>query len=164
MAHFTWPDIAAFVIYLLASVAIGSYFARGQTDLGEYLLAGRSMGRIVLSMTILAALFSGISFLLGLLIRRATARGALLGWLAGIGVLLPVCFATSVSFLWYAMIGCLTTMAVGWLLSLAEPAPKPTQLDGLTWGRGRSTVEPAERLARTAAPATTHGCAKPSFR
>ena len=63
MAHLAWLDVAVFVLYLLASVAIGTYFARGQRDLGEYFLAGRSMGRIVLSIAILAALFSGISFL-----------------------------------------------------------------------------------------------------
>ncbi len=63
MAHFTWLDIAVFVAYLLASVAIGVSFTRGQRGLSEYFLAGRDMGRIILGMTILAALFSGISFL-----------------------------------------------------------------------------------------------------
>ncbi len=63
MAHFTWLDVAVFLVYLLASVAIGAYFSRGQKNLNEYLLAGRSMGRVVLGMTILAALFSGITFL-----------------------------------------------------------------------------------------------------
>jgi sodium-coupled monocarboxylate transporter 8/12 len=80
-------------------------------------------------------------FLLGILVRRATARGALLGWLAGLGVLLPVCFATRVSFLWYASIGCVTTMAVGYLCSLAERPPSAAQLEGLTW-RGNRPPRP----------------------
>src|SRR4051812_23328873 len=63
MAHFTWIDIAVFVAYLLATVAIGTLFVRDQRSLSEYFLAGRSMGRVVVAMTILAALFSGISFL-----------------------------------------------------------------------------------------------------
>src|SRR3954447_18419237 len=63
MAHFTWIDVVVFVTYLLASVAIGTAFFREQESLSEYLLAGRSMGRVVIAMTILAALFSGISFL-----------------------------------------------------------------------------------------------------
>jgi len=80
-------------------------------------------------------------FFLGILVRRATARGALAGWVAGLAVLLPVCFATRISFLWYTLIGCASTMAVGFLVSLAEPAPPPEKLDGLTWGGG----SPAER-------------------
>src|SRR5690348_16707920 len=63
MAHFTWLDITVFVVYLLASVAIGTAFFREQESLSEYFLASRSMGRVVIAMTILAALFSGISFL-----------------------------------------------------------------------------------------------------
>jgi len=72
-------------------------------------------------------------FFLGILVRRCTGRGALIGWLAGLVVLIPVCFATKISFLWYAMIGCLTTMTVGYLVSLLEPAPTDQRLAGLTW-------------------------------
>jgi SSS family transporter len=56
-------------------------------------------------------------FLLGMLSKRARAKGAVLGWLAGFGLLLPVCFATRISFLWYAAIGCLMTYGVGLLAS-----------------------------------------------
>jgi sodium-coupled monocarboxylate transporter 8/12 len=72
-------------------------------------------------------------FLLGIMSHRATARGALVGWIAGIAVLVPVCFATRTSFLWFALIGCVTTMIVGYLASLFEAAPKLNQTDGLTW-------------------------------
>jgi SSS family transporter len=72
-------------------------------------------------------------FFLGILVRRATGRGAFIGWLAGVLVLLPVCFATKISFLWYALIGCSTTMTVGYLVSLLEPAPTNQRLAGLTW-------------------------------
>ena len=63
MAHFTWLDFSVFVVYLLASVAIGLAFVRDQHTLREYFLADQSMGRIIIAMTILAALFSGITFL-----------------------------------------------------------------------------------------------------
>lgn len=63
MQTFTWLDYSVFVIYLLGTVAIGTMYVRGQRTLSEYFLAGRSMGSVVISMTILAALFSGISFL-----------------------------------------------------------------------------------------------------
>ncbi|SIO41032.1 solute carrier family 5 (sodium-coupled monocarboxylate transporter), member 8/12 [Singulisphaera sp. GP187] len=72
-------------------------------------------------------------FCLGILVRRTTAQGALIGWAAGLGALIPICFLTKISFLWYAMIGCLTTMLIGYLASLLEPAPLPEKLIGLTW-------------------------------
>lgn len=71
-------------------------------------------------------------FLLGMLSRRANARGAGLGWAAGVAVLIPVCFGTSVSFLWYSLIGCVVTMGVGWAASLLLPPPAEKQLAGLT--------------------------------
>ena len=74
-------------------------------------------------------------FLLGMLSRRANAKGAVIGWVAGFALLLPVCFATHVSFLWYAMIGCLTTMIVGWIASLLAAPPSPKQIEGLTYDR-----------------------------
>lgn len=72
-------------------------------------------------------------FLLGILVKRTTARGALVGWIAGVVVLLPIGFASQVSFLWYAQIGCLTTMVIGYLASLFEPPPSIERLAGLTW-------------------------------
>ena len=70
-------------------------------------------------------------FFLGILSRRATAKGAIAGWLIGIAVLLPVCFATEISFLWYAFIGCLITCLAGLIASeLFGVETKP--LDGLT--------------------------------
>ena len=56
-------------------------------------------------------------FLLGMITRRANSRGAIAGWAAGVAVLVFVCFFTKVSFLWYAGIGCLITLAVGWVVS-----------------------------------------------
>jgi sodium-coupled monocarboxylate transporter 8/12 len=63
-------------------------------------------------------------FLLGILVPRSTARGALIGWLGGLAMTLWVCFGTNISFLWYAMTGCLTTMAVGYIVSLFERPPE----------------------------------------
>lgn len=62
-------------------------------------------------------------FLLGILVKRATARGALIGWIAGLVLTLWVCFGINISFLWYTMIGCLTAMGFGSIASLFEPAP-----------------------------------------
>jgi len=63
-------------------------------------------------------------FFLGLLVRKATARGALIGWAAGLALTLWVCFGTDISFLWYAMAGSLTTMGVGMAVSFLEGNPR----------------------------------------
>jgi sodium-coupled monocarboxylate transporter 8/12 len=74
-------------------------------------------------------------FLLGMLTSRTTARGALVGWISGVAMTLWICFGTRVSFLWYAMTGCLATMIVGYAASLFSPKPPPEKLEGLMWSR-----------------------------
>ncbi|MDQ3624734.1 MAG: sodium/solute symporter, partial [Verrucomicrobiota bacterium] len=63
MHYFGWFDYLIFAVYLLATLAIGAVFIKDQRNLDDYFLAGRSMGSVVVAMTILAALFSGITFL-----------------------------------------------------------------------------------------------------
>jgi sodium-coupled monocarboxylate transporter 8/12 len=70
-------------------------------------------------------------FLLGMITRRANDKGAVIGWAAGVAVLVPICFFTKVSFLWYALVGCVVTYSVGWVASLAFRPPRDEQLDGL---------------------------------
>ena len=65
MTRFSWLDYTIFGTYLAASVGIGLASARGTKSLGDYFLAGRGMGSVVVGMSILAALFSGISYLAG---------------------------------------------------------------------------------------------------
>lgn len=65
MAHFSWLDYTLFGVYLAASVGVGLLSARGSKSLGDYFLAGRGMNSILVAMSILAALFSGISYLAG---------------------------------------------------------------------------------------------------
>lgn len=65
MTSFAGWDYLIFFVYLAASVGIGIWFSRGQQSLDDYFLAGRNMNRFVVAMTILAALFSGISYLAG---------------------------------------------------------------------------------------------------
>jgi SSS family transporter len=73
-------------------------------------------------------------FLLGMFSRRANATGAFIGWVVGVLVLLPVCFLTKTSFLWYAFVGCVTTFMTGLICSLALPPPPASKVEGLVVG------------------------------
>ena len=63
MSHFSTLDYGIFVVYLLASVLVGVLFVKEQRTTNDYLLAGRSMGYIAVAISVLASLFSGISYL-----------------------------------------------------------------------------------------------------
>ena len=77
-------------------------------------------------------------FLLGILTRRANARGALIGWIGGLSIALWVCFGTRISFLWYALTGCVSTLVIGYIVSHFGRGPDRKQLDGLTWSERKS--------------------------
>jgi sodium-coupled monocarboxylate transporter 8/12 len=70
-------------------------------------------------------------FFLGMLSKRANGKGAITGWIVGIAVLLPICFATKVSFLWHACIGCVVTYIAGFVASALFTA-ETKSLNGLT--------------------------------
>ncbi len=61
-------------------------------------------------------------FFLGMLSKRANAKGAFLGWLAGFLILLPVVYMKKVSFLWFGFICCLATWLLGLAFSLISPS------------------------------------------
>jgi Na+/proline symporter len=56
-------------------------------------------------------------FLLGVLTRRATSSGALVGALLGLSTLVYVIKFTSVAWTWYVAIGTTVTFAAGWAAS-----------------------------------------------
>jgi sodium-coupled monocarboxylate transporter 8/12 len=86
-------------------------------------------------------------FLLGMVTRRANDKGAIIGWAAGVAVLVPICFYTKVSFLWYALVGCVVTYGVGWIASQSFAPPGEEQLHGLT------IMDPPSEEERQRAPA-----------
>ena len=65
-------------------------------------------------------------FLLGILNRRATARGALVGMIAGLAMMLAVRFRTPLAWTWYVLVGTATTFAVGSVMSLFDPGARAT--------------------------------------
>ena len=65
-------------------------------------------------------------FMLAILSKRATARGAFWGLIAGMTVVLAVAFSpwtSSIAFLWHNLIGALVVFVVGMTISLFEPRP-----------------------------------------
>jgi Na+/proline symporter len=68
-------------------------------------------------------------FLLAVITRRGSAIGALVGLVTGAAVTFVVAFTTDTSFYLYAVIGCVTCLVVGYLVSLFAPNRKP--IDGL---------------------------------
>lgn len=80
-------------------------------------------------------------FLLGMLNRRATSQGALLGAFFGSVGLAYVVFKTPVSFMWYAAFGCVGTFILGSLFSLATAKPSPEQVEGLVYHPGMADEE-----------------------
>ncbi len=124
------------------------------------------LGTIVKAMGIINGFFVGpllSVFLLGFLTTRANSFGAFGGAIAGTVVTavvatMPVHWLPSVlqpssvfpiSWLWYGPVGCLFTLLIGYLLSLARPAPELPKIASLTL-RGLkpiSAVRSAKALA-----------------
>jgi len=64
-------------------------------------------------------------FLLGILNRRASAKGALAGMIAGLAMMLYVKFGTPIAWTWYVLVGTATTFAVGSVVSLLRKDSQP---------------------------------------
>jgi len=60
-------------------------------------------------------------FLLGVLTRRATSRGALVGALCALVTLAAVMRCTNIAWTWYVAIGSVVTFSIGWIVSLLVP-------------------------------------------
>jgi Na+/proline symporter len=65
-------------------------------------------------------------FVLALGVRRATGRGAFCGLIAGIITVAIVSRLSEISFLWYNLVGCVAVVVVGYLISLTDSRPVPT--------------------------------------
>src|SRR5438876_5955310 len=61
---FTTLDAAIVIAYLVALASVGLYFSRRQTTLDEYFVARRSMAWLPVGLSLMAALNSGIDYLM----------------------------------------------------------------------------------------------------
>jgi SSS family transporter len=69
-------------------------------------------------------------FLLGVLTRRATSRGALVGALCALATLGYVMHSTTIAWTWYVAIGTVVTFVTGLMVSLATPAKEMVNSEG----------------------------------
>jgi len=83
-------------------------------------------------------------FILGIFTRRTGSRGALVGALSSLLIVLWVRLATDTHVFAYAMIGTLSCVVVGYAASWLLPA-RSSNLAGLTWRDRASDREPAHR-------------------
>ena len=63
-ASFHLADWVVVAVYLAVMAFMGFYFARRQTTLDRYLLADRSMGWLPVGLSLMAALNSGMDYLM----------------------------------------------------------------------------------------------------
>jgi len=84
-------------------------------------LVARNGGRVIeVGLTIASVAYGGMLgvFLLGVLTRRATERGAMVGMICGLALNLYLWRFTGVAFTWYVVLGSVVTFAVGYAASL----------------------------------------------
>jgi SSS family transporter len=85
-------------------------------------LLARHGGRVIeVGLTIASIAYGGMLgvFLLGVLTRGASERGAMMGMICGLALNLYLWLFTSVAFTWYVVLGSVTTFVVGYAASLA---------------------------------------------
>lgn len=83
-------------------------------------LLARHGGRVIeLGLSIASVAYGGLLgvFLLGVLTRAASERGAMVGMICGLGLSLYLWLGTKISFLWYVPIGSMVTFAAGYVAS-----------------------------------------------
>ncbi|MBL8178584.1 MAG: hypothetical protein JNK48_28180, partial [Bryobacterales bacterium] len=99
------------------------------------------LGNLLVAATSLQNFLGGSltgTFLLGMTFRRATARGAFYGLLAGTAAVVALAQFTRVAWMWHGAFAASVAYAVGALLSLASPSPNHEK-DHLVWKPARTS-------------------------
>lgn len=100
----------------------------GVAQIGAALFGEHVKQSVVSSVLSIAGFTTGITlgvFFLGIFVRRATSQSALIGLLAGLGVVSYVAFGTRIAWPWYTIIGSSTTFLVGLAASLVLRPREP---------------------------------------
>jgi Na+/proline symporter len=110
--HLLWASRVFTVAFGLVQIGVG--------------VAGAALARSVIdSVLAIASFTAGVvlgMFFLGVLTKRVSETAALVGLLAGLSLITYIAFGTKVAWPWYALIGSVTTFAVGLAASLLWPS------------------------------------------
>jgi len=137
---------------------VGPFFKKERTEKQEVLLSkgatvfwgitcvafsffvGDISDSIIVSINKIGSLANGpilATFLLGILTKRATDHGTLIGIIVGFLInLLLWLYVPQVSWLWWNVIGCIVTFTLGYLVSLGFPALDFELIKELVWANG----------------------------
>ncbi len=108
--------------YLLVSRLLTVFWAC--FAVGFAVFGARGFGALIERVNIVGSLFYGGLlgvFVLAFFFKRVNGTAAFWGVIAGEAAIFAVAGLTSVSFLWYNVVGCLVVIGVAWLLSLSQP-------------------------------------------
>lgn len=92
------------------------------------------LGALVMAFAKINSLMAGIIlgiFLLGILSRRATSTGVILGAIISLGLVIYISLYTPVTLYWYCIIGGIATLVMGWIFSLlfVQLVPEPGEIE-----------------------------------
>ena len=91
---------------------------------------GSGLGSLIEAVNMVGSLFYGSVlgvFVLAFGFRRATGTGAFAGLICGEIAVLLTSWLTGISYLWYNVVGCVTVVGTGLLVSAAMPQPRPRE-------------------------------------
>lgn len=91
-------------------------------------IGARGFGALIVRVNIVGSLFYGGMlgvFVLAFFFRRVSGTAAFWGVIAGEAAIFAAASFTSVSFLWYNVIGCVVVVAVGLLVTTVQKKPVP---------------------------------------
>ncbi len=107
--------------YLKASRLATVFWGAWAVAFAQY---GRNFGALIVAVNVVGSLFYGGLlgvFVLAFGFKKVGGRGAFLGVLAGEAAIFSAFFFTTISFLWYNVIGCVVVIAVALLVTRLSP-------------------------------------------
>ncbi|HUI76279.1 MAG TPA: sodium:solute symporter [Bryobacteraceae bacterium] len=110
--------------YLWVSRLATAFWASYAVFFAQY---AKKLGSLIEAVNLLGSLFYGSLlgvFVLAFWFRRVTGTGAFIGMLVGEAAIFAAFSFTSISFLWYNVIGCVVVIATGVAVSWMRPGPR----------------------------------------
>jgi len=129
-----WPRLTQRSAGVMTARGFTAIYGVATTILASF---GGRFGNILEASVLIGNLFGGSlvgTFLLGMLVRRVTATGALFGMLCGFGSAVYFWRGTDIASLWYGIFSLIVVFVVGILVSLLESPPDADRTRGLIFG------------------------------